>query len=141
MNRKRVFCSDGVVAILFACTVYGPENVTSGASSDIRKATNTASAMVRVSGHRSAQRLIHVSSLISSRCSIGVSRTRLARCFTMRQTRASALKRGKRSSLKFKGACDLFELVCKSTCLMSRLYICITRIGCSRRARTALGSC
>lgn len=34
--------------LLFSCPVYGPENVTSGASSDLMKATQTAQAMVKV---------------------------------------------------------------------------------------------
>lgn len=41
---------DAVVSVILPHnTVYGPENVTSGASSDLKQATRTARAMVKVS--------------------------------------------------------------------------------------------
>ena len=45
--HRNVFCRITLFSLLFHA-VYGPQNVTSGASSDLRHATSTASAMVKV---------------------------------------------------------------------------------------------
>lgn len=59
----------------FLGIVYGAENVTSGASSDIRKATRTAQAMVKVSPYQRIQ-FQRVSNFLNLQLALGFLKAR-----------------------------------------------------------------
>lgn len=99
-------CHSGSVLIRCSTSmypVYGPDNVTSGASSDIRNATSTASAMVRVC---LSSVLVQVIRLAHRFKSISGTRTKSDRYFTTGTIILSARKKERRLSQRSRGKND-----------------------------------
>ena len=85
--------------------IFGPENVTSGASSDLRRATATATRMVKAS--QSSPSYISIANMTLCLIHrIGDTRKRLARCILTIEKRVSPLANVRRLRTKYGGKED-----------------------------------